>query len=106
MALNADSERLRQVVANLIDNAIKYSPGGGRIELRVSHNGATGLIQVADNGLGIPAHEHQRIFEKFYRVVDPAEIRARRPTGLGRIADQETVLFDCGHLVVFLCLCF
>jgi len=61
--VTADPDRLRQVVANLIDNAVKYSPGGGEISVTVAANGATGTIEVADRGLGIPRDEHERIFE-------------------------------------------
>jgi len=67
--VDADGERLRQVVANLLDNAIKYSPG--RRPRRGGHAGRERHDRGRDHGLGIPAHELQRIFEKFYRL-DPS----------------------------------
>jgi signal transduction histidine kinase len=99
VSLDADPERLRQVVANLIDNAIKYSPGGGRVEVRVSANGASGTISVADEGLGIPTHEQQRIFEKFYRL-DPAMTRGIGGSGLGLYISRELVQQMGGRLSV------
>ena len=99
MTLQADPERLRQVVANLIDNAIKYSPGGGRIDVRVSANGDSGTIEVADNGLGIPAHEQERIFEKFYRL-DPSMTRGIGGSGLGLYISRQLVEQMGGRLSV------
>jgi signal transduction histidine kinase len=99
VSLDADPERLRQVVANLVDNAIKYSPGGGRVEVRVASNGSSGVISVADQGLGIPAHEHQRIFEKFYRL-DPSMTRGIGGSGLGLYISRELVQQMGGRLSV------
>ncbi len=99
VTLQADPERLRQVVANLIDNAIKYSPGGGRIDVRVSANGDSGTIEVADNGLGIPAHEQERIFEKFYRL-DPSMTRGIGGSGLGLYISRQLVEQMGGRLSV------
>jgi signal transduction histidine kinase len=99
VSLDADPERLRQVIANLIDNAIKYSPGGGRVEVRVTSNGTSGLISVADQGLGIPVHEQQRIFEKFYRL-DPSMTRGIGGSGLGLYISRELVQQMGGRLSV------
>jgi signal transduction histidine kinase len=99
VALSADADRLRQVVANLIDNAIKYSPGGGRVDVRVSSNGAAGSIEVEDHGLGIPAHEQQRIFEKFYRL-DPSMTKGVGGSGLGLYISRELVRQMGGTLTV------
>ena len=95
--LEADAERLRQVIANLLDNAIKYSPGGGRVELRVVANGNSGMIEVADQGLGVPANEQRRIFEKFYRV-DPSMSRGIGGSGLGLYISRELVQQMGGQL--------
>ena len=97
--VDADAERLRQVVANLIDNAIKYSPGGGRVDLRVKKRLGYGVIEVADSGLGIPAHEQHRIFEKFYRL-DPAMTRGIGGSGLGLYISRELVRQMGGQLSV------
>jgi signal transduction histidine kinase len=97
--VDADAERLRQVVANLLDNAIKYSPSGGRVDLRVKERSGFGVIEVADRGLGIPAHEQHRIFEKFYRL-DPAMTRGIGGSGLGLYISRELVRQMGGQLSV------
>jgi PAS domain S-box-containing protein len=89
----ADPGQLRQVLVNLLDNAIKYSPEGGRVALSISSNGteeARIRFTVADDGLGIPPAEHRRIFEKFYRL-DPAMTRGIGGTGLGLYICRELV---------------
>jgi two-component system phosphate regulon sensor histidine kinase PhoR len=85
-----DQDQLRQVIANLVDNAIKYSPQGGDVELRLNRNGQFARIEVSDCGLGIPRDEHDRIFEKFYRL-DPALTRGVNGTGLGLYISKELV---------------
>ena len=85
------------MIANLLDNAIKYSPGGGRVELRVVANGNSGMIEVADQGLGVPANEQRRIFEKFYRV-DPSMSRGIGGSGLGLYISRELVQQMGGQL--------
>jgi signal transduction histidine kinase len=97
--VNADPERLRQVLANLVDNAIKYSPGGGRVDVRVFERSGSGVIEVEDHGLGIPAHEHRRIFEKFYRL-DPSMTRGIGGSGLGLYISRELVQLMGGLLTV------
>jgi two-component system phosphate regulon sensor histidine kinase PhoR len=99
MQFNADPDRLRQVVANLIDNAVKYSPAGGRIEVRVTSDGTTGSIEVSDQGLGIPAEEHERIFEKFYRL-DPAMTNGVGGSGLGLHISRELIHQMGGEVTV------
>ena len=85
-----DADQLRQVISNLVDNAIKYSPQGGDVELRLNQNGQFARIEVVDAGLGIPRDEHERIFEKFYRL-DPALTRGVNGTGLGLYISKELV---------------
>ena len=99
VSVEADPDRLRQVVANLLDNAVKYSPGGGSIELRVLTSGASGVIEVADHGLGIPADEQQRIFDKFYRL-DPDMTGGVGGSGLGLYISRELVRQMGGQLSV------
>jgi heavy metal sensor kinase len=77
-----DRVRLQQVVVNLIDNSIKYTPAGGMIELRVGREGRSAVLEVSDNGLGIPAHDLPLVFERFYRA-DKARSRASGGAGLG-----------------------
>jgi two-component system, OmpR family, phosphate regulon sensor histidine kinase PhoR len=88
--VSGDPDQLRQVLSNLLDNAIKYSPQGGDVELRLNRNGQFARIEVVDCGLGIPRDEQERIFEKFYRL-DPALTRGVNGTGLGLYISKELV---------------
>ncbi len=84
----ADAGQLRQVLANLLDNAVKYSPDGGRVTVSVLRREHHVRVVVADTGLGIPAAEQRRIFEKFYRL-DPHMARGIGGTGLGLYICRE-----------------
>ena len=86
----ADAGQLRQVLANLVDNAIKYSPDGGEVRVRVETSEQKVRFVVADHGLGIPAAERRRVFEKFYRL-DPNMNRGIGGTGLGLYICKELV---------------
>ncbi len=86
----ADKNRLQQVLVNLLDNAVKYSPNGGRVTAKVENAPDAVRISVADQGLGIPAAEQQRVFEKFYRL-DTDLSRAGGGTGLGLYITRELV---------------
>jgi PAS domain S-box-containing protein len=86
----ADEGQLRQVLGNLIDNAVKYSPDGGDVRIRLERTGDHVRFRVADQGLGIPPAEHGRIFEKFYRL-DPHMARGIGGTGLGLYISRELV---------------
>jgi PAS domain S-box-containing protein len=86
----ADEAQLRQVLDNLLDNAVKYSPAGGDIRLSVEEAAGAVRFAVADDGLGIPAVEHGRIFEKFYRL-DPDMTGGIGGTGLGLYIARELV---------------
>ena len=66
--VRGDPERLRQIFGNLIDNAVKYSPAGQRVEVRVAHSNGAVLVSVRDRGPGIKASDQRLIFEKFGRV--------------------------------------
>ena len=85
-----DGVRTHQVLANLIDNAIKYSPGGGRVEVAAEQNGESIRFSVRDEGLGIPTGEQARIFDKFYRL-DPDNRRGVGGSGLGLYISRELV---------------
>ena len=80
LTARADRDRLRQVLANLLDNAIKYTPAGGRVDVRASRDRSVIRLEVADNGPGIAAHDVPRIWERLYRG---DESRAERGLGLG-----------------------
>jgi heavy metal sensor kinase len=73
---------LQQVIVNLIDNSIKYTQVGGVIEVSVDREGNSAVLEVSDNGLGIPAHALAHVFERFYRA-DKARSRDTGGTGLG-----------------------
>jgi two-component system phosphate regulon sensor histidine kinase PhoR len=88
--VHGDGERTRQVLLNLIDNAIKYSPSGGRIEVALAVVGDRLRFSVHDQGLGIPVGEQERIFDKFYRL-DPDQRRGIGGTGLGLYICRELV---------------
>jgi PAS domain S-box-containing protein len=89
-AVAADSEQLRQVLENVIENAVKYSPDGGAVSVRLAPAGRYLRVAVADQGLGIPPGERGRIFEKFYRL-DPSMTRGIGGTGLGLYICRELV---------------
>ncbi len=80
--VEGDRARLKQVVVNLVDNAIKYTPAGGRVEVRVTREEGHALLEVKDTGVGVPKEALPHIFERFYRV-DKARSRAVGGTGLG-----------------------
>jgi signal transduction histidine kinase len=86
----ADRNRLQQVLVNLLDNAVKYSPNGGHVSAKVESTSDAVRISVADQGLGIPAAEQHRVFEKFYRL-DTELSRAGGGTGLGLYITRELV---------------
>jgi PAS domain S-box-containing protein len=89
-AVSADPSQLRQVVANLIDNAIKYSPGGGPVTVSLKTDSGAVRLAVSDDGIGIPPAERRRIFEKFYRL-DPEMTGGIGGTGLGLYICRELV---------------
>ena len=86
----ADSGQLRQVISNLIENAIKYSPKGGTITVALEPDDRNVRLAITDPGLGIPPAEQQRIFQKFYRL-DPHMSRGIGGTGLGLYICRELV---------------
>src|SRR5204863_424181 len=63
-----DRARVQQVVLNLLDNAIKYTPSGGSVQVKVSRENNLGVLEVADNGVGIPTEAIAHVFDRFYRV--------------------------------------
>ena len=83
-----DPDRIQQIVVNLIDNAAKYSPFGGKITVSVAGNGDSVQLAVTDEGVGIPPAEQQAIFDKFYRV-DPELTQGPGGTGLGLYISRE-----------------
>ena len=86
--VNGDRERIEQVVTNIVSNAVKYTPDGGRIEIHVGKTGKNVYVRVSDNGIGIPEKDLPRLFDRFYRV-DKARSRESGGTGLGLSIAQE-----------------
>jgi PAS domain S-box-containing protein len=95
----ADEDKLRQVLVNLLDNAIKYSPDGGEVAVELAGGSGRVRLTVRDQGLGVPAGEQGRIFEKFYRL-DPALTRGVGGSGLGLFISRELVTRMGGSLTV------
>jgi heavy metal sensor kinase len=90
LRIHGDEARLKQVFYNLLDNAIKYTPEGGTVEVQISRQEQNAIVRVSDTGIGIPPEHRQRVFDRFYRV-DKARTRAEGGTGLGLSIAQSIV---------------
>jgi CheY-like chemotaxis protein len=97
ITLNADSVRLAQVLSNLLNNAAKYTPEGGRISLEVARQGDETVIAVRDNGLGIPRDMLAKVFEMFAQVKDPAT-RTQGGLGIGLALARKLVELHGGAI--------
>lgn len=95
--LDADRARTDQVIANLLSNAVKYSPGGGPVRVDASERDGAVRISVTDHGLGIPAEELPRIFERFFRG-ESREVRGIGGSGLGLALCAEIVRAHGGRV--------
>jgi two-component system phosphate regulon sensor histidine kinase PhoR len=95
----ADQGRLEQVMVNLLENAIKYTPDGGTIQLSCTTDGDFVRVSVTDTGIGIPFKDLPRIFERFYRV-DEARTREQGGTGLGLAIVKHIVQLHGGNVSV------
>jgi signal transduction histidine kinase len=85
----ADPDKVAQVLGNLVENAVKYSPDGGLVVVRLEEREPRTLrLSVEDEGLGVPPADRERIFEKFYRL-DPNLTRGVRGSGLGLYVCRE-----------------
>jgi signal transduction histidine kinase len=96
-AVAADQEMLRRVLASLVDNAVKYSPTGGEVAVELTSGADTARFTVRDHGLGIPAGEQERIFEKFERL-DPNLRRGVAGVGLGLYLSRAFVAAMGGRI--------
>jgi two-component system OmpR family sensor kinase len=102
--IDGDPEALRVMLNNLIDNATKYTPEGGRVDVSLKMEDGRPVVRIADSGPGIPADERERVFDRFYRVGEGAS-RARTDvagSGLGlaivrRIASQHGAAVALGE---------
>jgi signal transduction histidine kinase len=97
--VHGDALRLEQVVHNLISNAIKYSPGGGTVQVQAARRAAMGTIVVSDQGMGIPAEALPQLFQRFYRApnVDAQYISGM---GIGLHIVKEIVTLHGGTIEV------
>jgi heavy metal sensor kinase len=97
--MEGDSSRLRQMVRNLLDNAIKYTPGGGEVSIELQQSNGNFELRVSDSGIGIPRDDLPHIFDRFYRV-DKARTRAEGGTGLGLSIVKQVVEAHGGNVNV------
>ncbi|MFC1967484.1 ATP-binding protein [Chloroflexota bacterium] len=81
-AVTVDSDRIGQVLTNLVENAVKHSEKGSRITIKAMPDGQDIVVSVADEGIGIPPEMHQKVFDRFYQINNPRR-QTRRGTGLG-----------------------
>ncbi|MDQ4018980.1 MAG: ATP-binding protein, partial [Actinomycetota bacterium] len=97
LVVNGDRDRIVQIIENLLSNAVKYTPGGGTINVRVEPDNGTARVTVTDRGIGIPADQQERIFEKFFRV-DTSDTRSIGGTGLGLALSKQIVETHGGRI--------
>lgn len=99
LIVNGNAQRLEQVFTNLLENAIKYTPRGGRVKVAIRQSQRDVSIDVDDTGIGIPEADLSRVFERFYRV-DRARSREMGGTGLGLAIVKHVVRAHGGHVSV------
>lgn len=98
-AVLADAARVQQIVLNLLDNASKFTPRGGRVALAAAHEGEHVVVRVSDTGCGIPEADHERVFERLYQVGNEGDT-ARHGLGLGLHLCREFTRRMNGHIGV------
>jgi two-component system sensor histidine kinase SenX3 len=99
VAVTGDRRQLTSALGNLVENAVKYSEAGGNVQIRVRVEGSFAELMVADQGIGIPVADHDRIFERFYRV-DKARSRDTGGTGLGLSIVRHVATNHGGNVLV------
>jgi two-component system phosphate regulon sensor histidine kinase PhoR len=97
--VSGDRDRLREVIVTVIDNALKYTPSGGRVDVRVQQHHRKASIVITDTGAGIPPESLAHIFERFYRA-DKARSRDEGGTGLGLAIARHIVQAHGGDIHV------
>jgi hypothetical protein len=96
--VSADPTRLREIILNLVDNAVKYTPPGGRVALAAAARNGLVAVSVADSGVGIPADARDRIFEPFFRVEGTTAQQGQPSTGLGLALAKRLVEAQGGEI--------
>ncbi|MEG0372582.1 MAG: cell wall metabolism sensor histidine kinase WalK [Enterococcus sp.] len=94
-----DTDKIMQVIDNIMNNAIKYSPDGGKIEVHLMETHNNVVLGISDEGLGIPKKDLEKVFERFYRV-DKARARKQGGTGLGLAISKEVIKAHQGQIWV------
>lgn len=97
-AINGDARRVEQVLINIVGNALKVTPSGGRVTVRVEYLGTEVQFSVDDTGPGIPEDEHERIFERFYQPVAARGLEATTGSGLGLTIARQLVEAHQGRM--------
>lgn len=96
--MRADEQKLRQVMMNLMDNALHYTPSGGKVEVTMKMDGKQVCFEVKDNGIGVPKAEQAKLFSKMFRAGNAQKMRPDG-TGLGLYLAKKVVLGHGGHII-------
>ncbi|WP_053955053.1 ATP-binding protein [Inediibacterium massiliense] len=94
-----DSDKIEQVILNILSNSIKYTPEKGEINISLDQENNQGILKISDNGIGIPSEDLPRLFERFYRV-DKARSRELGGTGLGLSIAQQIIRAHDGDIKI------
>jgi signal transduction histidine kinase len=99
VTIQGDTERLRRLLLNLVDNSLKYTPAGGCVTLSLQRHGAWASLQVADTGIGLSTAEREQVFQRFYRT-DSARVQGQAGAGLGLCIAQSIAAAHGGRIQV------
>jgi signal transduction histidine kinase len=99
LTVKGDKIKIRQLFLNILENAIKYTPDGGRISVSAEEKNGTAVVAIKDTGIGIPAEHLPHIFERFYRA-DKARSRAEGGAGLGLAIAKQIAVMSGGDIDV------
>lgn len=97
--VDIDQDRMTQVIDNILNNAVKYSPDGGKITVKIEDNHRSVIVRISDEGLGISKQDSEKLFDRFYRV-DKARSREQGGSGLGLAISKEVVELHGGRIWV------
>ena len=97
-AMRVDQDKLMQILDNLVGNAVKYSPNGGTVKIKVVDEGTTVRIDVSDEGLGVPERHRDQIFQRFHQVDDDIDHRSISGTGIGLYLVQHLAQAHGGNV--------